>query len=669
MSQEILLYTTNVQAAAREIAESGGRITQQFTDAVVVASFPDEIEAARLQNASTQRPDSLDTVSQLAADAWNNSQARSRGMESPRPEEGLSWDTPGYTPPQYIHTDPDHTDDPESSQSPTAFEERPEASTGTPTSRYMIGSIAVGVVIVSGTRSDLAFSQAEQQKVIQEVQEGLNFLANAEPRANVSFVYDIRLVTVSATPGSTNSYESAEAPWRNAALQQMGYSANRSGSVDYVKDLHHRQNTDWAYVSYFTKYPLHHFAYAVSEKVCMHYGNDGWGSDAINRVFAHETCHIFGAADEYGSCSCGSLHGHLSVPNNNCVNCSETPVPCLMEANVLEICQWSRAQIGWDNRLFPRSTSENLYQLHKNGLIWQYTGTACSGDRCPGWQKLDSNPATAAIATSGGNLYQLHENGFIWQYTGTSGSDDHPPRWQKLDNNPETTAIAADGDRLYQLHKTGAIWKYTGTPCAGARCPGWQKLDNNPATTAIAASGGNLYQLHSTGAIWKYTGTPCSDNRCPGWQQLDNNPATSAIAADGNSLYQLHSTGAIWKYTGTPCADNRCPGWQKLDNNSATSAIAAGGGKLYQLHSTGAIWQYTETPCAGDRCPGWQQLDNNPATGAITVEGQHLYQLHKSGLIWQYTGTPCADDHCPGWQQLDNNSATVKISSSGASLP
>ncbi len=40
-----------------------------------------------------------------------------------------------------------------------------------------------------------------------------------------------------------------------------------------------------------------------------------------------------------------------------------------------------------------------LYQLHVNGAIWRYTGTPCSGNSCPGWQRLDNNPKTKAIAT------------------------------------------------------------------------------------------------------------------------------------------------------------------------------------------------------------------------------------------------------------------------------
>ena len=133
----------------------------------------------------------------------------------------------------------------------------------------------------------------------------------------------------------------------------MGYRKGPQGSVDYVNDLKTQKGTDWAYVAYFTKYPLHHFAYAVYERLVMSYENDGWGTDHINKVFAHETCHIFGAADEYGNCDCDSVHGYLAVPNRNCRRCAPDGVSCLMDRNELTLCEWSRKQIGWDEQLFP----------------------------------------------------------------------------------------------------------------------------------------------------------------------------------------------------------------------------------------------------------------------------------------------------------------------------
>jgi peptidyl-Asp metalloendopeptidase len=62
---------------------------------------------------------------------------------------------------------------------------------------------------------------------------------------------------------------------------------------------------------------------------------------------------------------------------------------------------------------------EKQILLHSSGLIWRYTGVPCSGGSCPGWELLDNNPATVAIAVDGsGNLYQLHSSGLIWRYTG-----------------------------------------------------------------------------------------------------------------------------------------------------------------------------------------------------------------------------------------------------------
>jgi hypothetical protein len=340
MSQSILLFTEDIQKARREIDDLEGQITQQFTDSVFVANLPDSVDPQSLSESTPDLPSTLDPVSQLAADAWEGLQSKTFSAAAPSDTEGLSWDTPGFTPPN-----PPHDEEPDGS--PEAPEDGPFLSTGTPTSLYMTGSVAVGVVIVSGTQSGLAFTNSEQLKVIQEVQEGLDFLANAEPLANLSFEYDIRLITVSAAPGPTTSYEAAEGPWRNAALQDMGYPPARSSSRQYVQDLRTARGTDWVFVAYFTKYPLRHFAYAVSEKTVMHYDNDGWGVDSISKVFAHEACHIFGAADEYGSCTCGGSHGFLGIPNNNCTNCPGTQESCLMDGNVLQLCEWSRGQIGW----------------------------------------------------------------------------------------------------------------------------------------------------------------------------------------------------------------------------------------------------------------------------------------------------------------------------------
>jgi hypothetical protein len=276
----------------------------------------------------------------------------------------------------------------------------------------------------------------------------------------------------------------------------------------------------------------------------------------------------------------------------------------------------------------PTRPQADLYQLHGDGSLWHYTGTAMTG-----WQKLDGNPGTVAVASAadGGQLYQLHADHSLWQFTGTAMTG-----WQRLDANPHTKAIAAANGTVYQLHDDGSLFAHSGPVNAG-----WLKLDGNPKTVGIAATGSDLYQLQSDGSVFVYTGTPGT-----GWQKLDGNPGTVQITASDRprDLFQLHADGSVWRFTG---------GWQKLDGNAGTVQIAAApDGGLYQRHADGTIWRFT-----GTAMTGWQKLDANPAAASIVVgDDGTLYQLHADKSVWRFTGTPMT-----GWQKLDANPATTGI--------
>jgi hypothetical protein len=284
--------------------------------------------------------------------------------------------------------------------------------------------------------------------------------------------------------------------------------------------------------------------------------------------------------------------------------------------------------------------------------IWSYTGPACSGSYCPGWQELDDNGDSVRLAGGGGYLYQLHNTGKIWLYENRPCSGTYCPGWALLDNNVNTAQIAAAGPDLYQLQNNGKVEFYTGTS--------WTELDNNSSIVTIAAAGPNLFELRNEGQIYHYVGS--------GWQELDDNPAAVAIAAGGNDLYQLHNDGSIWHYTGTPCNGSACYGWQMLDDNPAALAIVADSNDLYQFHNDGSIWRYTGTPCNGNACYGWQKLDDNPAAVDIAASDGNLYQLHSDGSVWLFTGTACSGNYCPGWQTLDDNPATGSITSADGAL-
>jgi hypothetical protein len=76
-----------------------------------------------------------------------------------------------------------------------------------------------------------------------------------------------------------------------------------------------------------------------------------WGIDHLDYVAAHETCHIFGAPDEYGdACVCNDTPwGYLRARNGNCAQCQGS-ISCIMKAEstcVFTMCDFTRAHLGW----------------------------------------------------------------------------------------------------------------------------------------------------------------------------------------------------------------------------------------------------------------------------------------------------------------------------------
>jgi hypothetical protein len=216
-----------------------------------------------------------------------------------------------------------------------------------PTSAYLEGSIAIGVVIVSGPTADLQFSAAERTQVVAEVQNGLSFYATTFPAAGLTFVYDVRHVSLTVAPNP--SAPDLEALWRDPAMGSLGYSSCWAGVGQYVEKLRQLLRTRWTYCVFFTKYPVWHFAYASVPRIVMQYSNDGWGPDNIDRVFAHESGHIFMCPDEYAAsgCTCGGGFGRWSKPNVNCQNCAPAGgISCLMKANDWAVCPVTPAHLG-----------------------------------------------------------------------------------------------------------------------------------------------------------------------------------------------------------------------------------------------------------------------------------------------------------------------------------
>jgi hypothetical protein len=114
----------------------------------------------------------------------------------------------------------------------------------------------------------------------------------------------------------------AEALWRDPAQAKLGVGPGIEGYKEYVAKLRDKLGTPWGFVAYVTRYPVGWSAYANTPRIVMHWTGT---SDRFDRVFAHETGHMFGAPDEYtaSGCTCDVPKGRFfKVHNKNCVPCT-----------------------------------------------------------------------------------------------------------------------------------------------------------------------------------------------------------------------------------------------------------------------------------------------------------------------------------------------------------
>ena len=249
------------------------------------------------------------------------------------------------------------------------------------TSTYMLGSVAVGIILPESNGNNENWTTDEKNQVVAEIQDGLEWWKNrGVALANLSFQYDLQL-------GIPTTYEPIERPssdeglWINQVMSQLDYNdGNYFDKVyAYVNELRTHYKTDWAFAIFVVdssmdndgKFTDGYFAYAYLSGpfIVMTYDNASWGINNMNWVTAHETGHIFMAGDQYyqpvsGGCtSTTKRYGYLGVVNANCEYNNPGSVPSIMRDNTDALDNYARGQIGWrdsDSDGIPDPIDTNL---------------------------------------------------------------------------------------------------------------------------------------------------------------------------------------------------------------------------------------------------------------------------------------------------------------------
>ena len=331
--EEMLLHTDNVKEATAEIKSAGGRVTMQMGDDLLAAKVPKEFITNKNSFASASAHISSLASPETLMFVQAYYMAREKKTKSPPPSQ--RWTE--KTAPVALHQETPFPDEANTPYQPT-----------------LTGKIAVAAIIVSGP-GNLAISDAEKKKIISEVTGGLQFWSDAAPAsANLQFSLYSAFISISAADStSCPSLEACHDVFVNPALQGIGASTGQAGKDEVAQYIKDRSGADGAYIGFFSKYMQKHFAYAYygGGPLYMQYSNDGWGPDQIDRVFAHETGHVFYAPDEYANCQCSNDYGGgtCTDSNGNCEDCTGSQSSCIMNSNNFSLCSYTKKHVGWCN--------------------------------------------------------------------------------------------------------------------------------------------------------------------------------------------------------------------------------------------------------------------------------------------------------------------------------
>lgn len=225
-----------------------------------------------------------------------------------------------------------------------------------------------------------------------------------------------------------------EALWRDPVQAQLGFGPGGDGYKALVEQQIQDAGADWGIVVFVTKYPVYWGGYANTPKIVMRWKV---GGDNFDRVWAHETGHMFGAPDEYTSsnCDCAAVFGRFfTAKNGNCALCAgkltmAAGYPAPIAGNWVGLPATFEA--GIDAAVF-RDENKRVYMFKGNQYIRMTDTTMDAGYPKPIAGNWGGLPASfqqgidaALFRKSNGKLYFFKGNQYV-RLTGTTVDSGYP---------------------------------------------------------------------------------------------------------------------------------------------------------------------------------------------------------------------------------------------------
>lgn len=662
-------------AAAAPIDNDGGVLHHYGPRVQIRRAQPMDIGGTTFESPPAARslPAGLTPTEQMGVSAFNlRRSAKYRAAKAQRPRDGEVWDFAGCGPHEHDTPTRDALK-PVVIGEPRARGARAVGG-GTP---FLAGPVAVGVIIVNGPTAATRFSTAEATKVVAEVQAGLTWLGNQNPAAGVSWHYEIQNISITTPTNATADDD--ESRWRNPVMRALGHTGNWQGVIDYANALRRRLGTRWAYCVYFVKgYPLWHFAYAISPRIVMDYANDGWGPDNIDRVFAHETGHIFSCPDEYAEakCNCTSTHGIYNEPNANCATCAPGGgIACIMKANDWAMCAHTRRHLGWGltSARVPQGSPVHVVSRSADKLDIFFTDqdgrvmSAAWEPSMPNWWEgfwhlrggMAAAGAPVTAVSRGPNkldIFVVGTDNHIYTAAWRPDSGGWQGWWRvgniKAPHRSQVSAVSRSADKLdiFVTDLSGRVMTAAWEPAFSDGWHGWWHVRGGMATPGAPVGAVvrgpdqlDIFVVGTDGHCYTAAWQPSFSDGWHGWWRVGTVrfPAGGHITAVSRSRNKLDIFGvanggetvtAAWE----PAFTDGWHGWWHIRGGrgrpgAAVHAVSRASNKLdvFVTGTDGGTYTAAWEPAFTDGWHGWWRLNSGRATlGApITAVSRSAHKL------------------------------------------